>query len=178
MLTWTRLIPAVLLTLALFCPSLRAIDPELTDKQKIEQLQRDVTQIKNDLERLRKDFLDNAAQRNHNAEELAKIRELLERMALQQGVIRQAGFDPRSVTPGGAVPTTATITVQNAYLYPATVRINGQSFRVEPNQTLPIAGIPTGTFQYSVDVDGFGTAEALRTDTLRPSGYRITIFPR
>jgi hypothetical protein len=27
-------------------------------------------------------------------------------------------------------------------------------------------------------VDGYGTVEPLRTDTLRPAGYRITIFPR
>src|SRR5262249_6186069 len=139
---------------------------------------KDVAQIQRDLAELRKDLLDNAAHRNATAEQLRRIQELLERMALQQGVIRQAGFDPRSVAPGGAVPTTATITVQNSYLSPATIRINGQTFRVEPNQTLPITGVPTGTFQYSVDVDGFGTAESLRTDTLRPSGYRITIFPR
>src|SRR5262249_47045343 len=138
MRTWTRPIPAALLALAVFNPSLCAIDPELTDKQKIEQLQKDVAQIQRDLAELRKDLLDNAAHRNATAEQLRRIQELLERMALQQGVIRQAGFDPRSVAPGGAVPTTATITVQNSYLYPATVRINGQSFRVEPNQTLPI----------------------------------------
>jgi hypothetical protein len=177
MRTWTRLIPAVLLALGLFCPSLRAIDPELGDKQKIEQLQRDVADLKKQIGDLRRDLLDNAAQRNHNTEELARIRELLERLAAQQGAIRVAGYDPRSVAPGGAAPTTATITVQNVYAAPATVHINGQSYRVGPGQTLPIT-FPVGTIQYSVDVDGYGTVGPLRNDNLPPVGYRINIFPR
>jgi hypothetical protein len=174
MRTWTRLTSAVLLTLALFCPTLRAADPPETNAQKIEQLQKEVAQLQKDVLEMRKDLLDNAARRNATAEQLARIQELLERMALQQGVIRQAGFDPRSVAPGGAPATTATITLQNTYLAPATVRINGQSYRVSPGQTLPIA-FPIGTIQYSVDVDGTGTLEPLRTDTLQPAGYRINI---
>ena len=61
---------------------------------------------------------------------------------------------------------------------PATVAINGRTYRVEAGQTLPILGVPVGTFQYSVDVDGYGTAESLRTDLLRSVGYRIRIFPK
>jgi hypothetical protein len=177
MRTWKRLIPAVLLAILFVGTSLHAEDAE-TNADKITKLQKDVAQLQKDVSDLRKDVLDNAAQRAATTEQLARIRELVERMAAQQGVIRQTGFDPRSVAPGGAVPTTGTITVQNVYSYPATVRINDRSFRVQPNQTLPISGVPTGTFQYSVDVDGFGTVEPPRTDNLPPAGYRISIFPR
>jgi hypothetical protein len=71
-----------------------------------------------------------------------------------------------------------TITVQNNYLAAATVRINGQPFEVAPGRSRVINGVPTGTFQYVVDVDGFGTVEMPRTDNLPSAGYRITIFPK
>jgi hypothetical protein len=176
MRTWKRLIPAVLLVLPFTGSWLRA-DAE-TNADAIKQLQKDVKKLQEDVAQLRKDFTDNAAQRNANAEQLRAIRETLDRMARQQDTLRiQPGYDPRSINPA-VPPASGTITLQNHYSAPATVRINDRPYRVEPNQTVPVLGVPTGTFQYSVDVDGFGTVEPLRTDNLRPVGYRITIFPR
>jgi hypothetical protein len=178
MRTWTRLGSAVLLAIPLTAPSLRA-DAELNAKN-IEKLQNEVAQLRKDVAQLQKDILDNAAQRSANAEQLRSIRDLLARMARQQETItRQAGYDARSVTPPlpGTLPPTARILLENVYASPATVRVNGQSYRVEPNQTLPVTA-PVGTLQYSVEVDGYGLTEPLRTDNLPPAGYRIRIFPR
>ena len=179
MRTWTRLIPAVLLILP-FTPALlhAADDPALlTDR---------LNQLSKKMETLESDVKSNSLRGSRVAEELrdirvelGKIRELLELLAKQQGTLRiQPGYDPRSVTPGGPVPTMGTITVRNHYTAPATIAINGRTYRVEAGQTLPILGVPAGTFQYSVDVEGYGMVEPLRNATLPPAGYRITIFPR
>jgi hypothetical protein len=180
MRTWTRLIPAVLLILPFTPALLRAADPDIKSlNDRLDQLSQKVKTLEDNVtsNSLRGNRVE--AELRAVREELGRIRELLERMAQQQGAIqRQAGYDPRSVSPGGAIPTTGTITVQNNYTAPATVHINNQTFRVEPGQTRPISGVPTGLFQYSVDVEGYGTVEPPRSDTLRPWGYRINIYPR
>ena len=180
MRTWTRVIPAVLLILPFTPAFLRAADDTASLTEKLNQLSKKV-------ETLEKNVTDNSLRRNQvEAElrdikvELGKIRELLERMAQQQGAIqRQAGYDPRFVpgVPGGAIPTTATITVENVFSAPADVRINGQSYPVEPFQTRPII-VPLGAFQYSVEVEGHGMVKPPSMETLRPSGFRIRIFPK
>jgi hypothetical protein len=182
MRTWTRLIPAVLLVLPITPALLHAADPEtpsLNDR---------LNQLSDKVKKLESDVTANSLRGNRVEtelraikDELSSIRKLMERMAGQEPLRIQPGYDPRSINPavpGGILPGAGTITVQNQYLAPATVRINDRPFRVEPNQSLPITGIPTGTFQYSVEVDGYGMIEPLRTDTLRPAGYRITIHPR
>lgn len=180
MRTWMRLIPAVLLILPFAPALLHAADPEIPIKKE------DFDKLKEKIDKLQSEMTANSQRAKATADdvrairqELERIRELLERMAVQQGVIqRQAGYDPRSISASAPTPTTATITLQNSYSAPATVHINGRSFRVEPNQTLRIPDSPTGTFQYFVDVEGYGRVEQPRTDTLRPVGYVIRIFPR
>jgi outer membrane murein-binding lipoprotein Lpp len=177
MRTWMKLIPAVLLAVPFTGPALAA-DAE-TDK-KIDQLQKDVAQLRKDIEQLRKDLTDNATQRNATIEELHRIGGVLDHMARDQE--RIARYGPSPLPPGGGppapLPNTGTITVQNTFRAPATVRINGRPWVVTPGQPLHIDGVPTGTFQYSVDVEGFGTVEPPRTDNLPAAGYRITIFPK
>jgi TolA-binding protein len=176
MRTWMRLIPAILLATPFTGPAYAA-DAE-TDK-KIDQLQKDVAQLRKDLESLREEVKNSNARGAKVSEDLQEIKTILRDLANRQAALtRQAAYGPPGI-PSGATPSpTATITVQNTYSAAATVRINGQSYRVAPGQTMPILGVPTGTFQYSVDVDGYGTVEPLRTDTLQPAGYRITIYPR
>ncbi len=181
MRTWMRLIPAVLLVVPFTGSPLCAAD-ETTD-QKIKNLQDDVAKIRKDLESLKDEVRTSSVRGAEVAKDLQDIKNLLHDMASRQAAIsRQAAYDPRSLLPNGPpappLPTTGTITVQNNYSAPATVRINGRPFSVAPGQSVPIGGVPTGTFQYSVDVEGFGTVEPLRTDNLPAAGYRITIFPR
>jgi capsid protein len=175
--TWTRLVPAVLLAV-LFAPSLlRAADAK-TNADNIEQLQKDLADLRKDLRGLRKDLTDLGVSHNMTAEQLNKIEKLLLDMARRQEASeRVSRYGPSTGAPG-ATATTGTITVQNVYSAPATVRINGQAFRVEAGQTRLIGGVPAGMFQYAVDVEGYGAVEAPRTDTLQTTGYRITIFPR
>lgn len=180
MRTWTSLIPAVLLILPFTPALLHAADSDTPLPDRVNQLSKKLETLENDVKA-------NSLRGNRVAEELreiraelSRIRELLERMAQQQGTIRiQPGYNPSSVAPPGApVPTMGTITVRNHYTAPATVAINGRTYRVDAGQTLPILGVPAGTFQYSVDVEGYGMVEPLRNATLSPTGYRITIFPR
>lgn len=180
MRTWMRLIPAVLLAVSFTPALLHAADPELTIKKE------DFQKLLEKVDKLQKDMTDNSLRGNRTAEdmrvireELQRIRELLERMAVQQGAIqqRQAGFDPRSLPPGGGRPTTGTITLQNDFSAPATVHINGQSFTVAPYQIRTIPNLPVGPFQYYVDVGG-NMVESPHSETLRPEGYRIRIFTR
>ncbi|GEM_PF-6750948 len=176
MRTWMRLIPAVLLVIA-FTNSARAADVE-TDK-KIDQLKTEVAQLRKDLDNLKVEVNARGAR---VAEDLQEIKNLLRDMANRPPLSRQSGYDPRSLLPGAPsatpLPTTGTITLQNVYPAPATVRINGQPYFVDANQTREVRNVPIGPFQYSVDVEGYGTVEPLRSDTLRPAGYLIRIYPR
>jgi hypothetical protein len=176
--TWIRLIPAVLLILPLTTARLRA-DGELPTKA-------DVKNLSDKVDRLLSDMTANSLRGNATVaelraihDELQRIRQLLEIMAQQPGPIqRQAFYGPSPVMPPAAAPTTGTVTVQNTHPAPATVVINGQAYPVEPYQTRSII-LPAGSFQYSVEVAGFGLVEPLRSETLRPAGgYRINIFPR
>ncbi|HTU90082.1 MAG TPA: hypothetical protein VMF69_08290 [Gemmataceae bacterium] len=179
MRTWMRLIPAVVLILPFAPALLNAADPEIPIKKE------DFQKLMEKVDKLQSDMTANSLRGNRTAddlrairEELQRIRELLERMAQQQGAIqRQSGYGPTFVPPG-APPSTGTITLRNVYSAPATVHINGQPHLVLPNQTRIVSNFPVGSFRYSVDVDGFGMVEPPRTETLHPAGYRITIFPR
>ncbi len=115
------------------------------------------------------------------AEDLREIIKRLDEIARKQDQItRPSGYGPPSgdIGNGGAPAGTGTITVQNQYPATATVRINGQSFIVEPYRTRVIGGVPLGTYNYEVEVEGYGLVQPLQTETLRSVGRRITIFQR
>jgi hypothetical protein len=172
MRTWIRLIPAVLLVLPFLSPSLRAGDAE-TNAQRIEKLEKEVGRLHKEIEDLRK---------STSQEELAKIRELLELMAVKQGVIaqRQAGYNPSSVggaAPPVASPSTGTITVENQFPGDAQVRINGQMYTVPAFRTIQVHRVATGSFEYSVEMNG-NFIQPPRFETLQPTGYIIRIYRR
>lgn len=179
MRSWMRVVAAVLLIMPFATALLHAADPELPLKK--EDFQRLVDKV----DKLQSEMTANSLRGTRTAEdlreirvELQKIRELLERMAAQQGAIQRQSLYGPSLSPIAPVPTTGTITVENSSSFTATVRIDGRSYVVRPGQTIPIRGVPTGTFQYSVDAEPFGTIQPLQTDTLRPGGYTIRIYPR
>jgi hypothetical protein len=179
MRTWMRLVAAILLILPFAPARLYAADPELTIKRE------DFQKLIDKVDKLQKDMTDNSLRGNRTAEdmraireELARIRELLERMALQQGVQRQAGYDPRSLPSGGAAaPTTGTIVLENTFSAPATVHINGRAITVAAYETLRVPNVPLGPFQYYVEVGG-RMVDSPHSETLRPEGYRILIYTR
>lgn len=181
MRTWTRIAAVLLLTVP-FTASAFCADPEITDKKRIADLEQAVKDLKYDMEILKAKVDTSNLRGAKTAEDLQLIISMLKTMPTQQDVVaRQAGYDARSnaTVPNVAMPATSTITLENVFSTPATVRINDREFRIEPYQTRKISGVPVGTFRYSVDVDGYGPTETSpRSDNLPPSGYRIRIFPR
>jgi hypothetical protein len=191
MRTGMRFALAALLAMPFTLASVRADDPELkeTTDQKVQRLDRELKQLRRDLEDLRDKVTNNALRRNSTSQSVRELQErlaLLEQMVLRHDdlmkttITRQSAYGPGAQpAPGGATaPSVATVTLRNQYMAPATVRINGRPYTVEPGRTATIGGVPVGPFNYEVDVDGFGIVQPLRTETLRPAGHEITIYPR
>jgi TolA-binding protein len=174
MRTRMRLALAVLLTAALTSASLRAAE---SDAEKIARLQREL-----DAEKI--------ANLQREIDSLRQRIELLERTIRNQDemlrgqITRQSGyFGPPAAPPNGngaaaAAPTTASVTLRNQYLADASVTINGRSYRVAAGQTAEVRRVPLGTFNYEVNVDGFGVVQPLTSATLSARGHLITIYPR
>jgi outer membrane murein-binding lipoprotein Lpp len=172
--TGMRLVPAVLLALLFASPLLRA-----ADTKDIEKIQKDIADLRKDITQLQNDMRAESLNRNAIQEQLNEILRRLDRLAQQQESAYQriSRFGPPPPAPGGALSTTATIVIQNQYDAPATVFINGRAITVNPFQTIQVPGVPTGSFEYSVDVEGRGLVQAPGRHTLPASGYRIRIFP-
>ncbi len=186
MRAWIKMTAALFVALPFAATAVRA-EPESTkptpesNEKKIEKLQKEVAQLNKEMEQLRKDVTDNSANGLKVAGDLRDIKEMLRSMAPRQdAVVRKSGYDERSLKPAETTaPATATIVLENIYNAAATVRINDRYYRVEPNQTRTIYGVPLGMFQYSVEVDGYGATEGMpRADRLPTEGYRIRVFPR
>jgi hypothetical protein len=179
MRTWMRLLVALLLAFSFAAAALGA--DGVTTADRVDKLEKDVKKLQEDMAKIQSDLTKNALVGATTLEELRKIRESMDRLSRTQDVVRQPGYDPRSVNPSipsvTAPPTTATIVLENVFSSGAWVRVNGQAYHVNPGETLPITA-PVGTFQYSVEVDGHGIVNPLHNDRLPPSGYRIRIFPR
>ncbi len=179
MRTWRKLAPAVLLLLP-FTPAASGADPETT-AQTIEKLRAEVDALRHDVKTLQTDVLNNGVRGARIEEEMREVRRLLQnldRMASARESISRYGPPPSEGTSAFATPTTATITVRNRYTANATVYINGLPYPVLAGQDVRIPGVPLGPINYEVAVDGYGVVQSLRTETLRPNGRIINIFPR
>jgi hypothetical protein len=176
---WTRLLPAVLLALFVFGTSLRAIDPAETNSEKIEKLQKEMKQIREDVQKLKNDMAMNSVRGGRVEEQLDLILRRLDSLAQQQQstIQRISAYGPTAIPGNAPPPAGATITVENRYPGDAQVRINGQAYTVRPFQTIQVPRISAGTFEYSVEVNGL-LIQPPRTETLPPTGYRITVFPQ
>jgi hypothetical protein len=166
-----KLAPAVLLLLPLM-PAASGAEETNNTAQQIKQLQEDVKKLKADM-------IDTNLKINTIARNLDDIKEILQRldrMAARESISRY-GPPPEGV-PAMAAPTTGTITVRNQYTANATIRINGRPYAAPAGQDVRIGGVPLGPINYDVEVDGYGVVQPLRTETLRPNGRIITIFPQ
>src|SRR5262245_25066863 len=169
-----KLAPAGLLLLP-FTPSASGADD--TTAQKIEKLQKDIDNLRQDVETLRREVKTNSVQEAQIATDIREILQRLDRLASAQASTRYYGPPPEGV-PAAVAPTTGTITVRNQYTMDATIRINGRPYRVAAGQDVRIGNVPLGPINYDVEVDGYGIVQPLRTETLRPNGRIITIFPQ
>lgn len=181
MRTWMKLLPAVLLVLPISGSSLAADAPP--NAKDIEQLQSEVKKLREDVQKLQEAMTKNELR---GADIQLKLNEILYRLdslaKQQQTIERIAAYGPPpmpgATIPGAALPlTTATVHLVNRYPSPAQVRINGQAFTVGGFQTIQVPRVPPGTFEYSVEVDGQMISPP-HMETLPPTGYRITIYPR
>jgi hypothetical protein len=153
-----RLAPAALLALPLLLPSVCAADDAETNAKKIEKLQDEVKQLRRDLNELRD-----------------VLRQIDQRTAAMR---RESFYGPTNPTNGGTAPSRATITLQNEYAAPATIRINGIPYRVEAFQTRTVQNVPVGPFNVDVSVEGYGEIMPVRSENLMPSGHTFRIYPR
>jgi hypothetical protein len=197
MRTWTRLTLAALLALPFTLAPLLAADPEETTEQKVKRLEKELAQLRKDLEDLREKQTNNSLRRNAASEDLRNLRErlgVLEQIVvkhddlLKTPITRQSGYlnpgtNPQGTPPPGtgnggtAAPAMGTVTVRNLYPASATVVVNGTSIPLQPNQAATIK-VPLGQFTYEVFVDGFCLVQAMKPETLTAQGRTITIHPR
>jgi hypothetical protein len=178
MRTWTRLIPAVLLAMLFLGASLHAGDAETNDK-KIEKLQTEMKQLREDVQKLKSEItIQNNLRDSRIEEQFGEILRRMDRLAQQQQTVQRiAAYGPQTATSNAAPPASATITVENQYPGEAQVRINGQPYLVPAFRTIQVPRVPTGAFEYSVEMNGM-FLEPPRLETLRSVGYVIRIFQR
>jgi hypothetical protein len=192
MRTWLMLAPAALLAAVLSAPATRAADE--TNAQKIEQLQKDLADLKSQMEDLRKEVRDSSVRgmgMSNALRDLQQRVDLMQQLLAQQNELlrmqaRQAfsytppanGAAPPAGVPVPVTPPRSVIRLENRYVVPATVYINGQAYPVPPYQTVEVRDVPVGTFTYEVSAEGYGMIRRATTRTLtadRP--FRITIDP-
>lgn len=179
MRNWTKMLVAVSLAFLFFATSLRA-DPELNDKQKIEQLQKDMKDLRDEIQKLKNEItIQNNLRSAAMTEQFRELHRHLDSLAQQQQqtIQRISAYAPQSVTSNAAPPTSATVTVENQFHEEAHVTVNGSRYTVAPFQTIQVPRVATGTFEYSVEWNG-RLIQPPRLETLRPVGYVIRIFPR
>jgi hypothetical protein len=131
-----------------------AADPELSDKEKLDRILRDMQTVKADLEKLNTI----AVQVQATTRDLREVQKRME--SLEQAMERLSASRVRvssSFTP--TEPATGTIMVQNRYSVPVTVFVNGQQYPVPSFETRRIAGVPAGNFRYEVQAEGFGVIQ-------------------
>lgn len=172
---------ALLVAVVVAGTSVRAADPEETDSQKLDRLVREVTDLRKSIDELRKA----AVQRDLIATQ--EMRVLDERLNRLEALLRQmnaSGGTTRissSFTPGDTVTPAmgGTVRLRNFSDVPATVVINGQSYRVQPGEMRTLTR-SLGNLDYEVFADGFGRiSQGVQSRTLvadRP--LEITINPR
>lgn len=175
MRTPLRLALAVLLAAVLAPTALRA---EETTAERIARLQRENDALK--IASLQKE-IDALRQRIEMLERTIRNQDEV----LRTQITRQSGYygPPAGPTNGNgngaaAAPATATISLRNQFLADAIVTINGRSYRVPAGQTAEVRAVQVGSFDYQVEVDGYGVVLPHRSETLSARGRIITVFPR
>lgn len=109
------------------------------------------------------------------------LKELRERVGLLEKHLKEleARLDSTSTRKAFSPPAGGRIRLMNMFTTPATVRVNGTSYLLQPGQTRVLDGQPVGAFTYEVMVDGFGSVQPPTTRTLGPNEtFTIQVFVR
>jgi outer membrane murein-binding lipoprotein Lpp len=185
------------LLIAALAAGTAAADPEIpkqTDGQKLDELLRQLKDVKAaaeslkdvraDLERLNKRLDDGSSVVNERIDRVrSAIRGLDDRIKQLEHDVdalrAQASTSNRvsgyaGLGNGTAPPPTGTIRLRNSFPDQVSVVVNGQSYQLLPGETQVLPNQPAGPFTYEV----LGI-QAPRTVTLAPSErFTITVYPR
>ncbi len=180
MRTWTLRGLTALLALAVAVPMLRAVPPpespttedrltlvldQLRDvRSRLAEIQdNQLLQIKSmqgDIDRLK--------------EEMRRLSDEVHRLSATTQTNVAASINPNPPT---AILVTGTIQLENRYSFPATVVINGLSYRLNPLERRSVTE-PAGRFTYSVYTDNYGLVQGVTDRYLSPGReFPITINP-
>jgi len=150
----------------------RSADPELTDKQKIAELEKKVADLQESLLQVMKLNADLQTQlRNRDSDELRQrlkgIEDRLDKLTQKY----QSFYEPGTNTnPGMGTGTgTGTIILRNRLNVMGTVILNNKSYRLNPGETVTLRGEQAGNFTYEALADGMGYLQQSVTRQLRPN---------
>jgi hypothetical protein len=169
MRTWKILALPALATLFLASPAPGADGP--TELGKISQ---QLDAIQKELRSLRDQLTDAGLANNRNAMKLEDLEKQIADLRAQQ----RRAF---SITPENEdtvrLPATGTIMLRNRSAFGGTFYVNGRGYFVPPYQSLPLRGVPAGTFSYQIAGED-GAATGLRTRYLAANtNYYLNIDP-
>ncbi len=150
-----------------------AADPELTEKDKIDRVLRELQAVRQEVTDLRASVAAMGQNTQRDVRELARRVEELEHLAERPGSTRTRISS--SFTPSEPAAATATIRLQNRYSVPATVYVNGQAYSVPPYETRRVANLPSGPFTYEVQAEGYGVIQPAVSRAVNP-GETFSIF--
>lgn len=180
MRTWTVRGLVALLTLAVAVPALRAappsdnptIDDKLTElliQQQKMQLKLNTIQATQDVQlKSMQDDIDRLK------DDLRRLGDEVRRLSVAPAPSIAASINPAA--PAGPL-VTSDILLENRYVSPATVYINGQAYRLNPYERRSVPE-PVGRFTYSVYTDNYGLVQGPTERFLSPTrDYPITINP-
>jgi hypothetical protein len=168
---WTRTGLAVLLTAFVLCVPAAAFEPQAIDSkkpdsEKLDDISRQLRELRKDLDQLR--TLDNSLQFEALKNQVNQIQDRLSNLErrVNQGTISQS-YDPtrRIMT----YPTlSGTVRLHNRSGYTSTVTVNGVSYSLVPGDLRYVNGVPTGSLVYEVFADGWGMIQPRTFRNLAP----------
>jgi hypothetical protein len=107
--------------------------------------------------------------------DLSRLTDEMHRASVQTNIA--GSINPNAPAVPGGPPAGGTIALENRYSFPATVVINGQSYRLMPGERAEISA-PAGRFTYAVLTDNYGVVRAATERYLAPGrDFPITIHP-
>jgi septal ring factor EnvC (AmiA/AmiB activator) len=169
-----RLLTLGLLSTLVLAGAARAGDtPPPADKEKdrLEQLRKDIKQLRDDLNGLQ---VARDEQLKNLEAEMKLLTQKLNSLDKKLDGLNRSFYGPSNP----ASVQTATIRLQNRSGVPATVLLSGQSYRVPPMETVVLQRQPAGGFNYEVLAEGFGTIQGNLSRTLvAGETFTITINP-
>jgi hypothetical protein len=147
-----------------------AADPELSEKDKVDKILRELHAMKSSLEEVRT----MSVQLQQTAKEVRDLQRRMEELEQAFAKLSAARTQVRNY-PAEPAASSATIRIQNRYSVPATVTINDRTIAVPAYQSRLVNDMPAGAFTYEVQAEGFGVIQPAVRRTVDPN-ETFTIF--